>query len=80
MMKKLLHPDNLRSFAISTAKSLALIGLLSKLCNSPYLLKKNGEQVKEHGMKPVLELIPSKCSLEDVSLSGTVGPAILDLH
>lgn len=67
MMTKLLHPDNLHSFASSTAKSLALIGLLSKLCNSPYLLKKNGEGT---AMRSALELIPSKALPEDVSLSG----------
>ena len=70
MMTKLLHPDNLHSFASSTAKSLALIGLLSKLCNSPYLLKKNGEGAKESAMRSALELIPPKASPEDVSLSG----------
>jgi hypothetical protein len=70
MMTKLLHPDNLHSFASSTAKSLALIGLLSKLCNSPCLLKKNGEWPKESGMRSALELIPSKAPPEDVSLSG----------
>ncbi|KIM23797.1 hypothetical protein M408DRAFT_332159 [Serendipita vermifera MAFF 305830] len=70
IMGKLLHPDNLYAFASSTAKSLALIGLLSKICNSPVLLRKNGEESTEPGMRSALALLPPKSSPEDVSLSG----------
>lgn len=80
MMGKLLHPENLHSFASSTAKSLALIGVLSKLCNSPYLLKRNGDGSKEHGMKSALEILPAKSSPEDVSLSGMLTHSPIHFH
>jgi hypothetical protein len=66
MMAKLLNPDALGS--LSTAKSLALIQTLSKLCNSPSLLSRKGDD--NAGINAAVKLMPANASAEDVSLSG----------
>lgn len=68
MMAKLLNPDALSSLTSSTAKSLALIQTLSKLCNSPYLLTKKDDE--NSGINAAIRLLPTKAVPEDVSLSG----------
>lgn len=58
----------------SMAKSLALIQLLTKVCNSPYLLKKlEGSAAQASpppNVKAALSLLPSSAGPEDFSLSG----------
>jgi DNA repair and recombination protein RAD54B len=62
----------------STAESLALINLLTKISNSPILLKatadkvqcNGGENIMRAGLDEALNLIPGKAKIEDISLSG----------
>ncbi|KAG8814011.1 helicase, partial [Serendipita sp. 399] len=68
MITHLLHPDNLHRLTDSTAKSLALIQTLSKLCNSPYLLKKKAPS--DDSFSEAIRMIPAQAREDDVSLSG----------
>ena len=66
----------------STAESLALIGMLTKVSNSPILLKAAADKAREQGRNAEGELIkknvfteaagllPERAQVEDVSLSG----------
>lgn len=63
------------------AKSLAMISLLTKLSNSPILLKAALEKSKSsrddiddtgQAVEEALELLPHNAKLEDVALSGKV--------
>lgn len=62
----------------STAESLALIGTLTKVSNSPILLKAQLEKARmskgEHKIRPGLteavKLLPERAQIEDFSLSG----------
>lgn len=62
----------------STAESLALINTLTKISNSPILLKATadkakagGNLIKRAGMDDALKLLPQGARIENVSLSGT---------
>lgn len=64
----------------STAESLALINTLTKISNSPILLKATadkartstkGDAVKRAGIDEAVKLLPQKAQIEDFSLSGT---------
>jgi DNA repair and recombination protein RAD54B len=80
---KILHPDKL-DYVIqgSTAESLALINLLTKISNSPILLKATADKanrisadsdsIKRRGVDDALKLLPEKAQIEDMSLSGNV--------
>ncbi|TDL24190.1 hypothetical protein BD410DRAFT_745512 [Rickenella mellea] len=85
MFSKILHPDTLSSIIRgSTARSLALIGILTKISNTPMLLKAAVEKGKgqvtqangdaegmgESSFEDALKLIPERSQPEDVSLSG----------
>ncbi|KLO18384.1 hypothetical protein SCHPADRAFT_899782 [Schizopora paradoxa] len=80
MFTKILQPDTLSALiGGSMAKSLAMISLLTKLSNSPMLLKAALEKSKggrndidEAGqaVEEALELLPHNAKLEDVSMSG----------
>lgn len=79
---KILHPDKLDDLAqSSTAESLALINMLTKVSNSPILLKatadkakaKDGSSIKtiqKVGVDEALRLLPERAQIDDVSLSG----------
>ncbi|GJE96776.1 DEAD/DEAH box helicase [Phanerochaete sordida] len=66
----------------STAESLALIGMLTKVSNSPILLKAAADKAREQGrdaegelikrsvFTEAAKLIPDRAQVEDVSLSG----------
>jgi DNA repair and recombination protein RAD54B len=65
----------------STAESLALINLLTKICNSPVLLKATADKAKNAGdessktisrigVKDALTLLPDRVQPEDMSISG----------
>ena len=62
----------------STAESLALINTLTKISNSPILLKATadkakatgGNPIKRAGMDEALKLLPQGARVEDVSMSG----------
>lgn len=82
MFYKILNPDKLDDLIqSSTAESLALINILTKISNSPILLKatadnaknkKNGsvDPVKRGAVDDALTLIPAKAHVADMSLSG----------
>jgi DNA repair and recombination protein RAD54B len=83
IFSKILHPDKLDDLTqSSTAESLALITMLTKVCNSPILLKATADKVKvglgkgcgntfqRTVLDDVLQLLPDKVQVEDVSLSG----------
>lgn len=81
IFSKILHPDKLDNLIhSSTAESLALINLLTKISNSPILLKATAENAKSKGtdtikrasVEEALKLLPEKAQIEDVSLSGIV--------
>ncbi len=64
----------------STAESLALIQMLTKISNSPILLKATADKAREKGREgdlikkntviEALKLMPERAQIEDVSLSG----------
>lgn len=68
MMQELLHPDRLHYLTGNTARSLALIQTLSKLCNSPLLLRHKEDA--DEGLRAALRLLPPGAAPSDVSLSG----------
>ena len=76
---KILRPDNVDNIVeSSTAESLALIGLLTKISNSPILLKavvdkaRNKAQTSKHkAVEDAANLLPERAQPEDVNLSGT---------
>lgn len=85
MLSKILSKDAVNKLAhSSTAKSLAAIGSLMKLCNSPMLLMKNGLPANKPGGKQgdsgddpdsdaisqAITCIPREAKFADVSLSG----------
>ena len=87
MLSKILSKDAVNKLAhSSTAKSLAAIGSLTKLCNSPMLLMKNGRSTSEakpgekegdseddlnsDAISQAIKCIPKEAKFADVSLSG----------
>jgi DNA repair and recombination protein RAD54B len=82
MFSKILHPDKLDDLAQSSAaESLALINTLTKVSNSPILLKATADKAKvgsnDHGntlqlacLHDALKLLPERVQIDDVSLSG----------
>lgn len=77
---KILHPDKLDDLVqSSTAESLALINLLTKVSNSPILLKATldkdssaGENSRRASVRDAVTLLPERAQVEDMSLSGKV--------
>ena len=77
MFAKILNPDKLDDLiGASTAKSLALIGRLKQLCNSPVLLRKKSDEKEElqstanTAIKNALALLPESAQMDDMTLSG----------
>ncbi|TBU32764.1 P-loop containing nucleoside triphosphate hydrolase protein [Dichomitus squalens] len=81
IFEKILSHDKLDSLVRnSTAESLALINILTKISNSPILLKATADQaklkgqegadVKRNAIEEALQLLPERAQIEDVSLSG----------
>lgn len=82
MFYKILNPDKLNDLIqSSTAESLALINILTKISNSPILLKATADKAKNRKNGAVdpaqccaaddaLELLPTKAHVADMSLSG----------
>ena len=82
MFYKILNPDRVNDLIqSSTAESLALINILTKISNSPILLKAAADNAKNKGngtLDPVqrgavndaLTLLPAKAHVTDMSLSG----------
>ncbi|KAG5646280.1 hypothetical protein DXG03_003876 [Asterophora parasitica] len=80
IFSKILHPDKLDDLVqSSTAESLALISMLTKVSNSPILLKatvdkakvSSGNALQRASVEEALHLIPERAQIEDVNLSGT---------
>lgn len=79
MFSTILKPEKLDTLIEgSTAESLALIGMLTKVSNSPVLLKAQLDKARmskgEHKMRPgildAVSLLPQRAQIEDFSLSG----------
>jgi len=79
MFATILKPEKLETLIEgSTAESLALIGMLTKVSNSPVLLKaqldkarmSKGEHKIRPGIKEAVELLPERAQIEDFSFSG----------
>lgn len=79
MFATILKPEKLDTLIEgSTAESLALIGTLTKVSNSPVLLKAQLDKARmskgEHKIRPGLteavKLLPERAQIEDFSLSG----------
>ncbi|KAH9943433.1 P-loop containing nucleoside triphosphate hydrolase protein [Epithele typhae] len=82
IFEKFLSPDKLDNLVRnSTAESLALINMLTKISNSPILLKATADQAREkarqsgnvakrHAIEEALKLLPERAQVEDISLSG----------
>lgn len=82
---KILTADKLDNLVRnSTAESLALIGMLTKVSNSPILLKAaadkareqgrdlEGDRIKRNVFADAATLLPERAQVGDVSLSGMV--------
>ena len=82
IFSKILHPTKLDDLAqSSTAESLALITMLTKVSNSPVLLKATADKAKaktddrgnplqKASLDDALKLLPEGVQIDDVSLSG----------
>jgi len=81
MFSAILHPKKLDDLMqSSTAESLALINILTKISNSPILLKAtadsikgkkdDGQSVQRRAVLDALELLPEKTHVADMNLSG----------
>lgn len=82
IFSKMLNADKLDNLVQnSTAESLALINILTKISNSPILLKATvdqtrskgeqaGDMIKRNAIEEALKLLPERAQIEDVSLSG----------
>ncbi|KAG7450934.1 uncharacterized protein BT62DRAFT_1071552 [Guyanagaster necrorhizus] len=81
IFSKLLQPDKLDDLVQgSTAESLALMNLLTKVSNSPILLKATADKesaggdqdntVRKQSVRETLCCIPERAQLDDMSLSG----------
>jgi DNA repair and recombination protein RAD54B len=89
IFSKILNPDKLDDLAqSSTAESLALINMLTKVSNSPILLKATADKekaagvdrntIKRAGVDDALKLLPENAQIEDMSLSGINFPLVLE--
>ncbi|KAG6878548.1 hypothetical protein C0993_004447 [Termitomyces sp. T159_Od127] len=81
IFSKILHPDRLDDLIqSSTAESLALINILTKVSNSPILLKATADKAKadrkdtrqRSDLEEASRLIPEHAQIDDVTLSGTI--------
>ncbi|KAI6026362.1 P-loop containing nucleoside triphosphate hydrolase protein [Pisolithus microcarpus] len=79
MFAAILHPEKLAAVVEgSTAESLALINMLTKVSNSPVLLKaqldkarlSNSGPIVRPGISDALKLLPENTPMEDFSISG----------
>ena len=79
IFSRILHPDKLDDLVqSSTAESLALINMLTKVSNSPILLKatadkaklNSGQNFRHATISDALKLLPEGAQIDDVSLSG----------
>lgn len=81
IFQRILTRDNIDNISSNhTAESLALINLLTKISNSPILLKAtvdqarskgaSGDMIKKVALEDAVRFIPERAQVEDVSLSG----------
>lgn len=82
IFSRLLNADKLDDLVEgSTAESLAMINMLTKISNSPVLLKATADKanankatqankVKRNAIEEAASLLPARIEIEDVSLSG----------
>lgn len=60
----------------NTGGAFALIGTLTKICNSPILMRKDdGKETTNPHVKAAMQLLPAKAQATDVALSGTKTPS-----
>jgi DNA repair and recombination protein RAD54B len=80
IFRRILNPDKMDDLIeqSTTAESLALIGVLTKISNSPILLKATAESAKEkeksmfhkRNFIEVAKLVPADAQINDMTLSG----------
>ena len=80
IFRKILNPEKMADMIeqSSTAESLALIGVLTKISNSPILLKATAESTKEkdksmfhkRNFTEAASLVPENAKVDDMNLSG----------
>ena len=80
IFRKILNPDRVDDLIdqSTTAESLALIGILTKISNSPILLKATAESVKgkersmfhKRNFTEAANLVPKEAQIDDMNLSG----------
>ncbi|KAG9091202.1 helicase, partial [Ceratobasidium sp. UAMH 11750] len=77
VFQKILRPDHVQDLVHGpTARSLALITTLTKICNSPIMLAKSDKSTAEDGrttrtlVQEALGLLPAGAAPDDVTLSG----------
>jgi DNA repair and recombination protein RAD54B len=82
MFAAILNPEKLDTLIEgSTAESLALIGMLTKVSNSPVLLKaqvdkaraSKGQSIVRPAVMEAVKLLPERAQIDDFSLSGEHG-------
>ncbi|KAG8743010.1 helicase [Ceratobasidium sp. 414] len=86
VFQKILRPDHVQDLVHGpTARSLALITTLTKICNSPIMLAKSDKSTAEDGrttrtlVQEALGLLPAGAAPDDVTLSGNGGKMHLGL-
>ncbi|KAG6899379.1 hypothetical protein C0993_010715 [Termitomyces sp. T159_Od127] len=81
IFSKIPHPDRLGDvIQSSTAESLALINILTKVSDSPMLLKATADKAKadrkdarqRSDLEQASRLMPERAQIDDVSLSGAI--------
>lgn len=86
MFERILNAERLDDIiSRNTMSSLALITNLMQLCNSPVLLRKKEDSLKDSNLthmaiKSALTLLPSNLKEDDMTQSGTFQPEILNHH
>lgn len=81
IFRRILNPDEMDDLIeqSTTAESLALIGILTKVSNSPILLRATAESAKgkenngifhKRNFTSAANLVPKNAEIEDMSLSG----------
>lgn len=89
MFSAILRPERIDDISQgSTAESLAMINILTKISNSPVLLKATADKMKTNtgnkgscieraGVKEALKLLPERVEVSDMTLSGERAESIV---
>jgi DNA repair and recombination protein RAD54B len=84
IFRRILNPDKMEDLIeqSTTAESLALIGVLTKISNSPILLRATAESARDkeksmfhkRNFTEAANLVPQNAQIDDMSLSGMTSP------